>query len=230
MNGGNRQRGQADGFAVDILPKLKDVKSRDNTMTLLQYIVRFCITRFDPKMGTPEANLPIPEPSDVERSANMDFDGLRSECEKLQKDLDEIGSARDRVVESDDKEHLEPFKEKMEVFLDNSSGSLKELNDQVDDCAKKFVRTMQFFQFTPKELGKPLSEVQPKDFFAPWYPFCQDYKNLWKREQILIEKEIIKAERLRHRQKKETLKSFKTEALKPRGLKEKMLRKKSKAK
>lgn len=28
MNGGNRTRGQADGFGLDILPKLKDVKSR----------------------------------------------------------------------------------------------------------------------------------------------------------------------------------------------------------
>lgn len=49
MNGGNRQRGQADGFAVDILPKLKDVKSRDNTINLLQYVVRFCITRYELK-------------------------------------------------------------------------------------------------------------------------------------------------------------------------------------
>jgi formin 2 len=36
MNGGNVQRGQADGFAIDILPKLKDVKSKDNSITLLQ--------------------------------------------------------------------------------------------------------------------------------------------------------------------------------------------------
>lgn len=27
MNGGNKTRGQADGFGLDILPKLKDVKS-----------------------------------------------------------------------------------------------------------------------------------------------------------------------------------------------------------
>lgn len=27
MNGGNRSRGQADGFSLDILPKLKDVKT-----------------------------------------------------------------------------------------------------------------------------------------------------------------------------------------------------------
>jgi len=30
MNGGNLQRGQADGFGLDILPKLKDVKSKGN--------------------------------------------------------------------------------------------------------------------------------------------------------------------------------------------------------
>lgn len=31
MNGGNRTRGQADGFGLEILPKLKDVKSRVST-------------------------------------------------------------------------------------------------------------------------------------------------------------------------------------------------------
>lgn len=34
MNGGNRTRGQADGFALEILPKLKDVKSRVRTSSL----------------------------------------------------------------------------------------------------------------------------------------------------------------------------------------------------
>ncbi|GIY53697.1 formin-2, partial [Caerostris extrusa] len=28
MNGGNRNRGQADGFGLEILPKLKDVKKK----------------------------------------------------------------------------------------------------------------------------------------------------------------------------------------------------------
>lgn len=31
MNGGNRARGQADGFGLEVLPKLKDVKSRVRT-------------------------------------------------------------------------------------------------------------------------------------------------------------------------------------------------------
>lgn len=40
LNGGNKQRGQADGFSVDILPKLKDVKAKDNFSNLLTYIVK----------------------------------------------------------------------------------------------------------------------------------------------------------------------------------------------
>ena len=40
LNGGNRQRGQADGFAVDILPKIKDVKTNDNFDNLLGFVVR----------------------------------------------------------------------------------------------------------------------------------------------------------------------------------------------
>ncbi|TRY63309.1 hypothetical protein TCAL_13592 [Tigriopus californicus] len=228
MNGGNRQRGQADGFAIDILPKIKDVKSKDNSITLLQYVVRFCIIRFDQKKGTPEATMPVPEPSDVEKSADINFDEQREECKKLRQQMGIVQSARDVVVENTDEDHLEPFKEKMDKFLHQAEGQLKDLDELVSECSKRFVRTMQYYQFSPKDT-KNLDEVQPKDFFTFWHPFCEDYKNLWKREQVRIEKEIIKAERLRHRQKKENLKSFKTEAVKPRGLKEKMLRRKSKA-
>ena len=40
LNGGNKQRGQADGFNIDILSKLKDVKTKDNFSNLLKYVVR----------------------------------------------------------------------------------------------------------------------------------------------------------------------------------------------
>ena len=109
MNGGNRQRGQADGFAIDILPKLKDVKSKDNSITLLQYVVRFWIRIYDPKKGSPDAKIPVPESSDVDRSANLNFDEQRTECEKIKKDLEKIQIAKEKVVNESDEEHLEPF-------------------------------------------------------------------------------------------------------------------------
>ena len=47
MNGGNAQRGQAEGFGIDILPKLKDVKTTSNTDNLMAFVVRFCIKEYD---------------------------------------------------------------------------------------------------------------------------------------------------------------------------------------
>lgn len=47
MNGGNIARGQADGFELDILPKLKDVKCKDNSTNLLHYLVTVYIGKFD---------------------------------------------------------------------------------------------------------------------------------------------------------------------------------------
>lgn len=47
MNGGNVSRGQADGFELDILPKLKDVKCKNNSSNLLHYLVTTYINRFD---------------------------------------------------------------------------------------------------------------------------------------------------------------------------------------
>lgn len=41
LNGGNNQRGQADGFNIEILSKLKDVKTKDNFSNLLKYVVRY---------------------------------------------------------------------------------------------------------------------------------------------------------------------------------------------
>lgn len=44
MNGGNRTRGQADGFGLEILPKLKDVKSR--VTHIIFYTVHHFILNF----------------------------------------------------------------------------------------------------------------------------------------------------------------------------------------
>lgn len=40
LNGQSSERGQADGFGLDILPKLKDLKGKDNSTTVLNYVCR----------------------------------------------------------------------------------------------------------------------------------------------------------------------------------------------
>ena len=225
MNGGNTQRGQADGFAIDILPKLNDVKSRDNTTTLLQYVVRFCILKFDNRKGTTEAFMPVPEPSDVEKSGHINFDELLNESKSLDHGLKKIQNLSNKVTKDQEAEHLEPFQSKMAKCLQDASGSLKDLEDLVNECSKKFKDTKKFYKFTPKDAKLD----QPKDFFTLWFSFCRDYKNLWKKEQARIAKEIIREERMRHRLKTENLKDFKTQPTKPKGLKDRINKRKSRA-
>jgi formin 2 len=68
MNGGNRQRGQADGFGLEILGKLKDVKSRDPKITLLHFIVMTYITRSRQSgVAISDLKLPVPDANDGEK-------------------------------------------------------------------------------------------------------------------------------------------------------------------
>jgi hypothetical protein len=51
----------------------------------------------------------------------------------------------------------------------------------------RFKAAMQFYQYQPK--GGANDDVDPKDFFALWSPFCSDFKDIWKKEQQRLIKE-----------------------------------------
>jgi formin 2 len=88
MNGGNRTRGQADGFGLEILPKLKDVKSKDSKITLLHFIVKTYISQCR-KRGTPltEIVLPIPDPTDINKCVSIDFEDSKVQLTVLKNKL-----------------------------------------------------------------------------------------------------------------------------------------------
>ena len=117
MNGGNRQRGQADGFEIDILPKIKNVKSKDNSFTLIFYVVKMYIQvktcsyllkyfyrfvfnginyinfslsspkKFDDHAGTSDARMPLPEPTDLDKAGHLKFEELEGSLRQLNKEI-----------------------------------------------------------------------------------------------------------------------------------------------
>lgn len=86
MNGGNMQRGQADGFGLEILAKLRDVKSKDNQVTLLHFIVRTYMQKLEDPFS-PSLALPIPEPGDIDRASTVNFDDVKRDLQKIQRQL-----------------------------------------------------------------------------------------------------------------------------------------------
>ncbi|KAI8126512.1 Protein cappuccino [Lucilia cuprina] len=218
MNGGNRQRGQADGFTLEILSKLKDVKSKDSQTTLLHFIVRTYIGR-KRKDGVQllEIPLPIPEPSDVERATQVDFDEVKGQISKLNDQLNAKKRITDAVIMHSTPQNMEPFKSKMEEFLKNSSKEIGKLFNELDECREVFVETMKFYHYAPK--SGTLEQCTPNKFFEHWTNFTNDFKEIMKKEIAVLWNELLKKSK-----DVQTRKTAKTTKVKPGCLKERIMR------
>ncbi|NXI45340.1 FMN2 protein, partial [Galbula dea] len=117
MNGGNRTRGQADGFGLDILPKLKDVKSSDNSRSLLSYIVSYYLRNFDEDAGKEQCIFPLPDPQDLFQASQLKFEDFQKDLRKMKKDLRVCETEAAKVYQLSLEEHLQPFKNSMEQFI-----------------------------------------------------------------------------------------------------------------
>lgn len=193
MNGGNRTRGQADGFGLEILPKLKDVKSKDNRISLVDYVVSYYLRNVDESAGTDASVFPLPEPEDVFLAAQVKFEDLTRDLRMLRRDLTVCETGMQRVCYNCPKQHLQPFKDKMESFVLSARKEHDETECNVTSAQKSFQELVQFYGLKPKTGEK---EVDTSNFFMLWFEFCTDFKTRWKRENKNISKERLKEAQL----------------------------------
>ncbi|XP_073725398.1 uncharacterized protein fmn2a isoform X2 [Misgurnus anguillicaudatus] len=221
MNGGNRSRGQADGFTLDILPKLKDVKSSDNSQSLLSYIVAYYLRHFDEDAGKETCVYPLPEPQDLFQASQMKFEDFQRDLRKLRKDLNACSAETEKMCNVSSEEHLQPFKDKMEEFLTRAKTELELREKQLTDTQKIFLELSVFFSVRPKG-GE--NEVSPNTFFTPWHEFSSDFKELWKRENKSILQEKLKAAEMTFREAREKI-SYSIKPKQASGIKAKLRQK-----
>ncbi|NWX06035.1 FMN protein, partial [Caloenas nicobarica] len=218
MNGGNRTRGQADGFGLEILPKLKDVKSRDNGINLVDYVVIYYLRHCDKEAGTDKSIFPLPEPQDFFQASQVKFEDLIKDLRKLKRDLEASEKQMKLVCRESSEEHLQPFKEKLEEFFQKAKEEHKKEESSLENAQKCFEETVGYFGIKPKPGEK---EITPNYVFTVWYEFCSDFKTIWKRESKSISKERIKVaqqsvSKLTAEKKVETKKINPTASLKER--------------
>ncbi|XP_059001868.1 formin-2 isoform X2 [Mustela lutreola] len=199
MNGGNKTRGQADGFGLDILPKLKDVKSSDNSRSLLSYIVSYYLRNFDEDAGKEQCVFPLPEPQDLFQASQMKFEDFQKDLRKLKKDLKACEVEAGKVFQVSSKEHIQPFKENMEQFIIQAKIDQEAEENSLTETHKCFLETTAYF-FMKAKLGE--KEVSPNVFFSIWHEFSSDFKDFWKKENKLILQERVKEAEEVCRQKK----------------------------
>ncbi|XP_034538146.1 formin-2 [Notolabrus celidotus] len=189
MNGGNRSRGQADGFSLDILPKLKDVKSSDNSQSLLSYIVAYYLRHFDEDAGKETCIYPLPEPQDLFQASQMKFEDFQRDLRKMRKDLNVCSSETEKVCKSSSEDDLQPFKNKMDEFLSQAKTELETQEKQLADTQKIFLELSVSFSAKPKAGEK---EVSPNTLFSIWHEFSTDFKDQWKKQNKLMLQERVK--------------------------------------
>ncbi|KAL7871675.1 hypothetical protein SRHO_G00066580 [Serrasalmus rhombeus] len=189
MNGGSRTRGQADGFGLDILPKLKDVKSKDNHTSLLDYVVSYYLRNLDENAGTENCIFPLPEPQDVFLAAQVKFEDLSKELRKLGKDLTACEKDVQSVCSQTAQIYIHPFKEKMEAFITTAQNEQIVTEHHLMQAQKSFRDLVEYFGLKPRS-GE--QDVLPGHVFMLWFEFCNDFKTRWKRENKAISKERLK--------------------------------------
>uniref|UniRef100_A0A670IB88 Formin-2 n=1 Tax=Podarcis muralis TaxID=64176 RepID=A0A670IB88_PODMU len=199
MNGGNRTRGQADGFGLDILPKLKDVKSSDNSRSLLSYIVSYYLRNFDEDAGKEQCIFPLPEPQDLFQATQLKFEEFQKDLRKLKKDLRGCETEAGKVCQFSLEEHIQPFKDSMEKFISQAKIDHEMEEKSLEVTHKSFLETAAYFCMKPKMSEK---EVSLNAFFSIWHEFSSDFKEFWKKENKLILQERLKEAEEVCRQKK----------------------------
>uniref|UniRef100_UPI00398F6836 formin-2 n=1 Tax=Pristiophorus japonicus TaxID=55135 RepID=UPI00398F6836 len=201
MNGGNRSRGQADGFGLEILPKLRDVKSSDNSINLLFYLVSYYLRNFDKDAGTEQSIFPMPEPQDLFQASQMKFEDFEKDLRKLKKDLKVCEKEMEKVCRLSPEEHLQPFKDQMEEFINQAKVDQESKEVFLSGTHKSFLETAAYFSMKPKSGDK---EVTPNHLFTLWHEFCTDFKEYWKKEnKVILQEKIKEAEAHVYSQKKE---------------------------
>ena len=205
------------------------MESTHKTTSLLPLFciyLRKYIDLFDKMKGAPEAELPVPEPGDLDKARTFDFEAERAECEKLKAELNVIKTKVAKIGESVPEDQREPFESKMSSFLSKAQSSLDSLDSSIQDGLNIFHNCMRFYKFSPKK-GK-IEESKPAEFLDSWYIFCEDFKNVWKQEQNLIKIEMLKQEKLKKLDRRESMRA--SIGRKPddfNGLKNKIGRRKS---
>ena len=196
MNGGTG-RGQADGFNLEIMGKLRDVKTQDNSSTLLHHVAEKIWQDTEAKPGEEPVNQ-IPGHETFKAAAELSFEEIDAEALMITRDLEQVRRKIEQVVRGiDDEALVQPFKDSMEEFVAGAKAAIDKLAGNTKETRAKFEELVRFFAFKLKKKG---AAPTPGDMFEIWAKFASDYMEAWTKIQRRHAKQRLEAARLAKQQ------------------------------
>ncbi|XP_022779622.1 formin-like [Stylophora pistillata] len=142
MNGGTN-RGQADGFQLSILNKIKDVKTQDNGTNLMKYIVQlYC----DKKHGGETGDFTLPDPYAILAAAQVSFKDIKAELAEAKISLATCKAKSEMVLGGGSNVHREPFESFVKEYLQTGERELERVQNKLQATMKDFKEVVDYFQ------------------------------------------------------------------------------------
>lgn len=205
MNKGT-QRGDADGFHLDILPKLKDVKSQGGDTNLMLYLVRWLISEKENQnktadlmqtKGSRQSSLTQDEEEDdsglpshisIVKACSTSLQDIQEGIESISSELNECKEQLVPAVIEGGTCLLEikPFSERMKDFIEQAEKALSELKD----ISEETVAVADDF----RRYYVPLNDVQSEsctNMLKNVCGFCEDFRFYWDEEKRNVAKEAF---------------------------------------
>ena len=134
--------------------------------------------------------IPFPEPSDLEKAMNVDFETERNECKALGGKLKKISDTVSVIKANTLADSKTAFNDTMEKYIVEAKDLLKDVESQVEEASKQFLSMLTFYHAVPKR-GK-MEDVKPGEIFTSWHSIAEEFRRSWKLDLKKIQGERIR--------------------------------------
>jgi len=156
LNSGS-PKGQADGFSLDILPKLNSIKD-SNGKTVVHFICSL-LKKEDENFENIKKNFPT-----VSEASKLAFAEVQSGLNKLKKDCRDQNAILQKITDKDE------FVKKAEQLFEKYSKELEEADNKYIEAVKNFQNVVSFYGY-----GQNDSKYKnPEEFFGLLNEFLSD--------------------------------------------------------
>ncbi|XP_048752362.1 uncharacterized protein LOC125663952 isoform X4 [Ostrea edulis] len=186
---GSSQNGQADGFSINILNKLKDIKDIDDKGNLLEFIMKMYCQFYEVEidLGCP-TRFRLPEPSNMRHAAQVSFESIHESLATLHA---ELRSFQDKILErltkTESSQSVTSFRTIADNFFTSTQEVMTEADTRLRETKDMFEKTKLYFMYDNPQ-------CTPQDFFQIWAVFLHDCKYYWKLAHRKIAKDRFEFE------------------------------------
>lgn len=188
MNGGTEE-GQADGFTIATINKLKEIQDHDSKTNLLEFVLKMYCQLYETEVDIScPTRFRLPEPSNMRHAAQVSFESIQETLGNLHV---ELKSQKEKVNElfsqNGNTENVVQIKTTCDNFQTSALEMLTEEERLLNDTKDVYQKTSAYFLY---------DEVpnKPQNFFQIWAIFLHDCKYFWKLAHRRIAKDRFELE------------------------------------